>query len=224
AEQQLQFDFVAPEVSDLHRRWDEAAARERISRTRFAQRAIRADEVQRELESVDAVLGDPDAVRMFVLTAAQRIGLPISPDPKRPAVFQVHLTPEVLRALPDALLDALPESRSEPFWTISFVSPTPEGAEYVGRNHRLVASLAGFLLEEALTRRGAARAARCGVIRTRAVARLTTLCLLRVRYLIEIPELRPSLAEEVRVFGSTSEPGGALRALDDDEALRLLVT
>ncbi|MCS6842008.1 MAG: DEAD/DEAH box helicase [Roseiflexus sp.] len=224
AEQQLQFDFVAPEVSDLHRRWDEAAARERISRTRFAQRAIRADEVQRELEAVDAVLGDPDAVRMFVLTAAQRIGLPISPDPKRPAVFQVHLTPEVRRALPDALLDALPESRSEPFWTISFVSPTPEGAEYVGRNHRLVASLAGFLLEEALTRRGAARAARCGVIRTRAVARLTTLCLLRVRYLIEIPELRPSLAEEVRVFGSTSEPGGALRALDDDEALRLLVT
>lgn len=219
---QLQFDFVAPEVSDLHRRWDEAAARERISRTRFAQRAINADEVRRELEAADAVLGDPAAVRAFVLTAAQRLGLSIAPDPRRPAVFRVNLAPEAVRALPDAVADALPAARSQPFWAISFVSPTPEGAEYVGRNHRLTASLAGFLLEEALTRRGAARAARCGVIRTRAVARLTTLFLLRVRYLIEIPELRPSLAEEVRVFGISSDVGGALHALDDDEALRLL--
>jgi superfamily II DNA or RNA helicase len=218
-EQQLQFDFVAPEVSDLHRRWDEAVAREKISRTRFAQRAIKADEVRRELDAADAVLGDPDAVRTFVLTAAQRLGLPIAPDPRRPQVYHVTLAPEALRALPDAIADALPSASP---WTISFVSPTAEGAEYVGRNHRLVVALASFLLEEALTRHGAARAARCGVIRTRAVARLTTLLLLRVRYLIEIPDLRPSLAEEVRVVGLTSDPDGTQRLLDDDAALRLL--
>jgi len=43
---------------------------------------------------------------------------------------------------------------------------TPEGAEYLGRNHRFVAALARFLVEEALTKHGQAIASRCGAIRT----------------------------------------------------------
>ena len=35
-------------------------------------------------------------------------------------------------------------------WRISFTSPTPAGAEYLGRNHPFVAALARFLMEEAL--------------------------------------------------------------------------
>jgi hypothetical protein len=41
--------------------------RERVNRTRFAQRALKPEDVQRELEATDAVLGDPSAVRDFVL-------------------------------------------------------------------------------------------------------------------------------------------------------------
>src|ERR1051325_398714 len=87
---QLEFDFGidAPEVDDFHKSWDCEAERERVSRTRFAQRAIKPDEVKRELEATDSVLGDPDAVREFVLNAAQRIGLQISPD-KVNNVFRV---------------------------------------------------------------------------------------------------------------------------------------
>jgi hypothetical protein len=76
-------------------------------------------------------------------------------------------------------------------------------------------------MEEALTRKGEARAARCGVLATRAVAKPTTLFLMRVRYLIEQPNRAPLLSEEVRVLGfegASSSPAW----LQDDQALRLL--
>jgi superfamily II DNA or RNA helicase len=100
AGRQLDFDFGIPQVADLHRRWELDVERERINRTRFAQRALKPEEVQRELEATDAVLGDPEAVREFVLAAAQRIGLPIAPD-RRQGVFRVTVTPEATATLPE---------------------------------------------------------------------------------------------------------------------------
>jgi hypothetical protein len=78
-------------------------------------------------------------------------------------------------------------------------------------------------MEEAITKGSMATATRCGVIRTRAVARLTTILLLRVRYLLQQPEKAPLLSEEVLVRGFV--PGkkvGTREWLDDAEALRLL--
>jgi hypothetical protein len=75
AMQQMELGLQVPEVAELHRRWDLDAAREKENRTRFAQRALKPAEVQRELEATDAVLGDPEAVRSFVLSAAQRLGI-----------------------------------------------------------------------------------------------------------------------------------------------------
>jgi len=74
---QLELGLEAPEVVALHRRWDFDAAREKENRTRFAQRALKPEEVRRELETTDAVLGDPQAVESFVLNACQRLGIPI---------------------------------------------------------------------------------------------------------------------------------------------------
>ena len=66
---QLTFDLggANEQVEALHRRWDRDVERERINRTRFAQRTIKPGAVQRELEAADEVLGDPGAVRGFVL-------------------------------------------------------------------------------------------------------------------------------------------------------------
>ena len=61
-------------IGEVHRRWDEAVAREKESHTRFAQHAIKPDEVAQELEETDAALGDPKAVERFVLAACQRRG------------------------------------------------------------------------------------------------------------------------------------------------------
>jgi superfamily II DNA or RNA helicase len=220
--QQLEL-FEIEHVTNLHRRWEADAEREKISRTRFAQRALKPEEVRRELEATDDVLGDPDAVREFTLAAGQRLGLPISPDRRLEGVFRISLSPAATNRLPELVRAALPETNNAD-WRVSFVSPTPEGAEYLGRNHPFVAALARFLLEEALTKPGKATASRCGVVRTRAVSRLTNLLLLRPRYLIEQPEKPPLLSEEVLVVGYELGPAGAPRWLPHGEALRLLAT
>lgn len=219
---------VAPEVKKLHKRWDDYAEREHINRTRFAQRALKPEVVQRELETTDAVLGDPAAVREFVLSAAQHIGLPITND-RRDGVFRVDVSTNALKTVPELVRLALPERKSN-YWLISFDSPTPEGAEYIGRNHRFVASLARFLFEEALHKASSERRTasdsqkigRCGVIRTRAVRTLTTALLLRVRYLVEQPQKSPLLSEEVLVMGYRYCNGRDVEWLDETESIGLL--
>jgi superfamily II DNA or RNA helicase len=222
---QLQLDLgleVPRQVEALHRRWERDAERERINRSRFAQRALKPAEVRQELETTDAVLGDPEAVRAFVIDAAQRLGLTIARD-RRPDAFRVVVSAEATAALPEAVRFALPAVKGGQ-WLISFRSPTPEGAEYLGRNHRFVAALARFLLEEALIASGTATASRCGVIRTRRVNRLTTILLLRVRYLLEQPARPPLLSEEVVVAGVANQPAlGGRCWFPEGEALRLLV-
>lgn len=219
-QQQLLFDLEMPEVESLHRRWERDAERDRINCTRFAQRALKPEEVQRELEATDAVRGDPTAVREFVLVASQRVGLSVTKD-SRPGVFRVAVSPECLATVPEPVGFALPAKKNG-YWLISFRLPTPEGAEYLGRNHRFVAALARFLFEDALPRRGQATASRCGVLRTRAVAELTTILLLRVRYLIEQPQTHPLLSEEVLVVGYQGNGERDSSWLDCSEALRLL--
>jgi len=216
---QLAFDFVQNEVTDLHARWEQDAERERVTRTRFAQRALKPAEVRQELEATDSVLGDPAAVRSFVLEAAQRLGLTLTPE-KAGNVYRLVTAPPPPN-LPEAVRFALPP-RKDGLWRISFDSPTPEGAEYLGRNHRFVAALAQFLMEEALTKHGQARASRCGAIRTRSVSRLTTALLLRVRYLVEQPQRPPLLSEEVLVAAFATSNGQPVK-LPDDDALRLLL-
>jgi superfamily II DNA or RNA helicase len=223
ASDQLQLDLgldVAPQVKALHSRWEYDAEREKLTRTKFAQRALKPAEVRKELEATDAVLGDPSGVREFVLGAAQRLGLQIVPD-RRAGAFRVAVGQQAVAPLPDVVRLALPAAKSGQ-WRISFDSPTPEGCEYLGRNHRLVAELARFLMEEALTKHGTATATRCGVIRTRAVDQLTSVLLLRVRYLIEQPRRAPLLSEEVLVMAHRRGNGGAVLWVDHTEALRLL--
>jgi superfamily II DNA or RNA helicase len=223
ASDQLQLDLgleVPAQVKALHSRWEYDAEREKLTRTKFAQRALRPEEVRKELEATDAVLGDPGAVREFVLGAAQRLGLQITPD-RRAGAFRVAVGQQAMAAVPEAVRFALPSLKSGQ-WPIGFDSPTPEGCEYLGRNHRFVSELARFLMEEALTKHGAATATRCGVIRTRAVSQLTSVLLLRVRYLIEQPQRAPLLSEEVLVMACRSGKGGARTWLDDADALRLL--
>jgi hypothetical protein len=216
---QLPLPFTEPHVDRLHQKWDLDALRERESRTRFAQRALKPEEVRRELEATDQVLGDPAAVRNFVLLACQKLGIQVQIDRRRADdVWHVITQPEALVGVPEAVHRALPtDSRGR--WTISFTSPTPEGAEYVGRNHPFVVALARYVFEQALEDPDQAVAARCGAIRTRAVRRLTTLLLLRPRFQLLQPDRPPLLAEEVLVTGF-EEP--ADRWLLRDEALALL--
>ncbi len=207
--------FEDVKVLDFHRRWDEAAGRERESRTRFAQRSIKPEEVERELRATDNVLGDPDAVRHFVVNACQRLGLGLEGSGNGAYTLFVPSG----RTLPALVRQAIP---SNP-WRVSFTSPPPEGAEWIGRNHPFVGALARWLLESALVGGGQSPAARCGVLRTTKVGRRTVLLLLRLRYLVEQPNQAPLLAEEVVVLGLQGRSPASPVFLEEDDARRLLV-
>jgi hypothetical protein len=207
------FDIGAMSVEDIHRRWDEAAARETEGRTRFAQHAIRPDEVARELEETDAALGDPQAVERFARAACQRLGAPLQ---RRGEAWRLDV-----RSLPPVLRRQLTGDGRE-VWHISFQAPPPEGAETVGRNHRLTEALVEYLLDTALTPGdGAPPAARSAVIRTDAVTVRTTLLMLRLHFLLEEAQAAPTLAEECVVCAFTGRPG-QVTWLAEAEALRLL--
>ncbi|MGI9862835.1 helicase-related protein [Moorella naiadis] len=202
-------------VRDFHRRWDEAAGREKESRSRFAQGAIKLDEVKQELAETDEVLGDPEAVRRFVLNACQRLGLGV--EAARDGSYLLSAPPG--NRLPSLVNEALPANP----WRVSFACPPPKGAEWLGRNHPFVGALAQWLLESALS--GASQAgARCGVVRTAQVERRTVLLLLRLRHLLEQPDRPPLLAEEVAVIALQGYPPGRLAFLPEEEARRLLLT
>lgn len=194
---QLALQLGDDPVEALHRRWSLDADRERTSRTRFAQHALRPEEVRRELEATDAVLGDPAAVRNFVLLAAEQVGLQIRRADRD--VWHIFTGPEATATVPEMVRAALPAGVRER-WTVTFTSPVAAGAEYLGRNHPFVTALARYLFERAFDA-GLAGVTRCGCIRTRQVSRLTTLVLLRPRYRLEQWGRPPRLAEEALVAG-----------------------
>ncbi len=200
-------------IENLHREWDRAAEREKESRTRFAQRAIKPDEVVQELRETDEVLGDPAAVERFVRAACERLNGPLQ------SVKGGWLVNPA--ALPLSVRERLGAAKSV---KITFQATPPEDVLYVGRNHPLTSSLSEYLLEEAMAGANPPSASRCGVTRTTAVSRRTTLLLLRIRYLLEEKrQATPSLAEEVVVWGFRARPE-ASELLDDGEAIRLLET
>jgi len=206
--------FEDPLVTEVHRRWEDAAAREKESRTRFAQRAIKPEEVQRELEETDAVLGDPHAVERFVLNACQRFG--VAAKQAKDGSWALS----ALDQLPELVRSRVPDNKGA--WRISFTSPPPNEVTYLGRNHPFVATLAQYLFEESLTKAGDAKAARCGAIRTQLVTRRTVLLLLKTRFMVKQENQTPMLAEEVILCGFRGNPSDGIEWLEESDARDLI--
>ncbi|MFY8078826.1 MAG: hypothetical protein ACOVMJ_09560, partial [Flavobacteriales bacterium] len=107
---------------------------------------------------------------------------------------------------------------------ISFVSPTPKGYRYIGRNHAFVEQLCQFLLSIAFDPHPEfGKLARVCEIQTTSVTTRTTLVMFRVRNVIkEVSAKRESVAEEMYLWGYQSV-GGKSEAIDYKEAKRLLL-
>lgn len=194
-------------VEQVHQSWDRAVERERGSRTRFAQRSIKPEEVQKELIESDRILGDEKDVERFVRSACERLNSTLV---KKKQGWLLQSPPPCVRSR----LGDKPR-------LILFTSPTAEGVEYVGRNHPLVEELARYLLEEALENSKDPVAARCGFTVTSAVKKRTTLLLLRLRHLLEGGKDQSLLAEECLVVGFTGPPSDPIW-LEPEEAQDLL--
>ena len=163
-------EFFRPKREDLHRRWDLAAERGRRSRTMFAQESLKPEEVRRELEAVRAAIGSGADVERLVTTALPRLGATVSAESP---VLTIDLS-----GVPQAIRETLgAEGRIR-----ARLDQPAEGEVHLTRTHPLVAALAQYVLDTALDPQGEAIASRCGVIRTQAVQRRTTLLLLRYRF------------------------------------------
>ena len=175
---------------------DDAAQREKASRSIFAQFSIKAEEIETDLKEIDDAIGSPQDVENFVATTlASIVGAQISKDSKGYKLYTRNLPEAVKIALPD--LDMV---------KVSFESPTPEGYLYIGRNHFFVEQLCQYILGNTL-HRGNHGAARASVIRCKEVDTKTTVLLFRVRNVIEEKKKRNQLvAEEMLLWGYQGSP------------------
>jgi superfamily II DNA or RNA helicase len=217
AQEQLRMfeEFIKPMRKDLYEEWDAAAGREKRSRTMFAQELIKVDEVARELRDTQQAVGSGADVAEFTRRALQMQGAvirgtdPISVD---------------LAGTPRALQDAI--GRNEPF-TARFEPARPGESDqeiYLSRTHPIVDGLAAYVLDTALDSQADGIAARCGVIRTAAVSRRTTLLLIRYRF--DLMRDRDGdetalLAEDAGILAFGGPPEAA-EWLDADQAEVLL--
>jgi predicted transcriptional regulator len=198
-----EFDEAAKSKAAITRKLDEAAEREKVSRSIFAQNTIKAEEIEADLKEVDEAIGDPRAVETFVVTTLNEIlGVQVSPHPRHPGCYRL-----VLGNLPVTLQSLLPKAvRGESYIAIGFASPTPEGVYYLGRNHRFVEQLCQRVMANTLAREGR-RAARSAVIRTSQVSTKTTLLLFRCRNVIaEQSGQHQIVAEEMVLWGWRGTP------------------
>ena len=198
---QFAFDFsdvdeAASAKANVTRKVDEAAEREKASRSIFAQNAIKAQEIEGDLREVDEAIGDPHAVEDFVTSALNNLfGVQVSKASKGYRIVMGNLPPQ--------LRDLLPAG--DPV-KVSFLSPTPEGYHYLGRNHRFVEQLCQLVMANTLARVDK-RAVRAAVIRTRQVKVKTTLLLFRCRNVIEQTKANHQIvAEEMLLWGWRGTP------------------
>ena len=102
--------------------------------------------------------------------------------------------------LPYGLKDTLP---AEEVVKISFLSPTPEGYMYIGRNQLFVEQLCQYLLANSFSEElNTHSLSRTSVVSTNAVRTKTTILMFRVRNVIEdVGKTKQLIAEEMLVMG-----------------------
>jgi superfamily II DNA or RNA helicase len=196
--QEALFELAPERREELHRQWDSSVAAEKQSQTKYAQRGIQPAEVATELAEVRASLGAPEEIVSFTREALAALGGDV--------VDTVDGFTATTGLLPLGLRAALPAGHRSPLPFHRDLPVQPREA-YLDRTDPAVAATARYVLESALdTEEGGPPpvASRCGVMRTSAVEKRTTLLLVRYRMHLTLPgrdEVRRSVAEEARVLG-----------------------
>jgi hypothetical protein len=201
---QLSFEFLEPLHRAVDAEWDAAVEREKRSRTLFAQNQLLQavnTEVRAELDEVRRAIGAQADVDQFTRTAFRTLGAVLSGNEP----LEIDLR-ETSRALKDVL-------GNDERIRVTFSGQPGKGAVLLTRTHPVVEGLAAHILETALDKELIGPGRRCGVVRTGAVERRTTLLLLRMRFhLVNLGrdgKERPLLAEDLVLTGFTGSPENA---------------
>lgn len=194
--------FFKPKKEELFAKWEDATAREKRSRTVFAQQSIKVEEVAAELETVRAAIGSGIDVGNFVREGFRAHGALVSGNGK----VRVDLS-----ETPRALREAVDRDR-DPAFEACFEPPVGERVLHLRRTHPIVEGLASYVTDTALDPRMDGAARRCGAIRTAEVQQRTTVLLVRFRYHIVTRrgvEEHPLLAEDCQLLAFTGSPENA---------------
>lgn len=208
----------------MEARWRDASESEKKSRARFAQNAMKPEEVAPEWEKVRTLLGSPEDAKIFIERAMSRFGVPLEP---RKSVLIAHV-----HALETGLRERLNQRNLSGSVRLAMVEPAPSGTALTTRTHPLTATLAEALVEasldpEALSGLGIGRV---GAWPTTAVQQMTRLVLLRIRFKLTVHARKDRLllAEEAALVamqgGKIVESGEAARAILNTPAAADLAT
>lgn len=207
-------EWLRPAAEQLEGEWDDAADKEKRSRTVFAQHALDPVAVANELAALREAVGSASTVEDFVRTAVEAHGGNVEELRKG----TMHLD---FGAAPIALIDAVGTDHVD---RARFELPLRDGERLLSRTAPVVAGLASYVLDAALDPLTESRASRCGVLRTAEVSKRTTLLLVRYRFHLIVrtrSNERPLLAEEAGLLAFTGAPGSA-EWLDAEETEALL--
>ena len=217
--QELTLDLGLDERTQaLDATWSSAAEKERVSRTRYAQHAIKPEDVAAEVNEVRAALGAHGDLQAFLTRTLRALGSTVTIGPDGFTAVVATLPLGLRSSLPVGLHDPLP-FRSQP--------PAGRGEAVIARTDPAVQAIARYVLESALDPAVPAKerpARRAGVMRTRAVSTRTTLLLVRFRFKLTLPTAsgtQPRVAEDARILAFEGSPHEA-RWLDDRRAEDLL--
>lgn len=200
----------------MEARWRDASENEKKSRARFAQNAMKPQEVAPEWERVRNFLGSPEDARIFVEAAMARFGVPLE---SRKSLLLAHV-----HGLDAGLRERLEQHDLKGSVRLALAEPAPSGATLLTRTHPLTATLAESLVEASLDLEALASLGigRVGAWPTDAVQKLTRLALLRIRFKLTVHarKERLLLAEEAALVALQ---GNEIIATGED-ARRLLNT
>ena len=215
---QVSLDFGETEA-EVDQAWETAQGQ--ITRTVFAQRRLRPDDVLPEWRKAVAVLGGPDDVARFVGLAAERLGAPLDQQNGYSRLPVAHL--------PKPLQDRLEAMDFKSAARLAFAQPAPTGATYIHRAHPLVAALADYVAEQALDAGQPELGARASAMFAREISTRTVLYLLRLRSQLQVEQrgadgryapLKSLLTEEC--LGVAVRGGNDPELLPEEDALSLL--
>ena len=224
-EQEILFDLeeLHAKAAEVEAEWQSAAEREKASGPGSLS-ARSAGRGSREVAAIWDALGGPGEVRDFVEESLRALGGLLRPTDDGFTV-DFSATPVGLRNALAPLLgaEAVESGRPIPFRDTAAVA---RGEAALVRTDPVVSALASYILDSALDTHmpGPRPARRCGVVRTDAVTRMTTLILARYRFHLNLPSrsgTRQLVAEDARLLAFTGSPASP-EWLDHESAIALL--
>ncbi|MDE2717113.1 MAG: helicase, partial [Chloroflexota bacterium] len=194
-------------TSLVETRWRDASEKEKRSRARFAQHAMKPQEVAPDWKKAGNLLGSPKVARRFVERVMSVFGVPLE---MRRSVLMAHL-----HALEGGLRERLAQHGLPQSVRLAPSEPAPPDTTLLTRTHPLTVALAESVVDGALDpeSQSGLRIGRVGAWRTAAVNRMTRVVLLRIRFKLTVHarKERLLLAEEAALVALS---GGTIIASD----------